>query len=106
MTSLGCLVQAAAPASAIEAPMSRRKRRRDAGSFQSGVRLGNSSATNARNSSLEASSSKLRQYRGACCFIPSPVARYAIGQALNSVFLYQPHSQFQLVVRILVSSVE
>src|SRR5579859_641824 len=106
ISSFGCLVQADAPASAIDAPMRRKKRRRDAESFQSGVRLGNSSSTKARNSSVEASSSKLRQYMGWLCVISSPVACHAVGQALNLVFLYQARPQLRLAVRILVGDVE
>src|SRR5580700_1736873 len=62
MTSFGWTVHPDAPASATDAPISVRNRRREVGLFQSGVRFGNSSSTNARNSSVEASSSKLRQY--------------------------------------------
>src|SRR5215813_7132374 len=64
MGSSGCLVQADIPASAREAPINCRKPRRDNPSSHSEAPLGNSRCSISWNSSLPASSSKLRQYCG------------------------------------------
>src|SRR4051812_22173458 len=90
----------------MDAPISVRNRRRDAGSFQSGVRFGNSSSTKARNSSVDASSSKLRQYFGLSAFICLPVTRHAIRQLLDLVLGDQPIPELQLIVRSLVGHAE
>src|SRR5205085_466321 len=52
------------PASAIEAPINFRKPRRETPSSHSDAPLGNSRCIISRNSSLPASSSRLRQYSG------------------------------------------
>src|SRR5215813_3770662 len=64
MGSSGCLVQAVMPANAIDAPISLRNPRRDTPSSHSDAPLGNSRCIISRNSSLPASSSRLRQYSG------------------------------------------
>ena len=61
MGSSGCFVHPASPASAIDAPITFRKLRRETGSIHSEACEGNSFATISANSGVSASSSTDRQ---------------------------------------------
>src|SRR6266567_5755371 len=64
MGSVGCLVQAVMPASAMDAPISFRNPRRETASSHSDAPLGNSRCIISWNSVVPASSSRLRQNSG------------------------------------------
>src|SRR5688572_32036727 len=118
MCSVGWRVHAAAPASAIDAPISRRKLRRPAGSLNSDAPSGNSRWSMAWNSEVSATSSRLRQKAGP--FLPArrsriaersmsrmeevlssravlPVARRTAGEALHVVLLHELAADRELV---------
>src|SRR6185503_5999524 len=111
ISSSGCRVQALTPASASDAPISFRKLRRPTGSSHSDAFCGNSRCRNSLNSGVSTSDSRLRQYsrprvpssraRSASMFMASLIrvlsmARRAVGQALDAVFLHESGAQFLL----------
>src|SRR5690349_1082497 len=105
MCSVGCRVHAAAPASAIDAPIRRRKSRRPLGSVNSEAPSGNSRWSMAVNSGVSATSSRLRQNAGPrwsasrARIAERSMARRTAREALHVVLLHEVAPDGELVTR-------